>query len=277
MDNPLVFLLLGLLIVWVGSYFYSFQRNRRKLRLLASWLKEALPVLGTKQSSRWQGADRLDVFVNEGRGNIREAAIVLGMQSRQLFKMVISLARHGRDSMTTLVSLTKAPVAGNEFEVYEAAGLIPRSVLAAVDTGQAWQTEDFARNSAYKIAYRTNNAREMARRVLTLLLDSGFEVRRFSVRPNAPHFMVVLNLVRMPQVEATDLLRLLRTLADEVARPPKDPPKPKQASKPVKNPKRQNPALPELVLPADTGSGADGYLRSTNHSKNGHAHPESEK
>ncbi len=274
MDNPLVFLLLGLLIVWVGSYFYSFQRNRRKLRLLASWLKEALPILGAKQSSRWQGADRLDVFVNEGRGNIREAAIVLGMQSRQLFKMIISLVRRGRDSLTTLVSLTKAPVAGNEFEIYEAAGLIPRTVLAAAQTDQKWQTEDFSGNSSYKIAYRTANAKEMARRVLTLLLDDGFEVRRFSVRPGAPHFLLVLNLLKMPQVEAADLLRLLRALADEVALPPKNTPKP--ANKSFKNPKRKNPALPGVLLPADTGQGADGYLRTTNHSKNGHAHPETE-
>lgn len=277
MDNPLVFLLLGLLIVWVGSYFYSFQRNRRKLRLLASWLKEALPILGAKQSSRWQGADRLDVFVNEGRGNIREAAIVLGMQSRQLFKMIISLVRRGRDSMTTLVSLTKAPVAGNEFEIYEATGPIPRSVLAAAGTEQAWQTEDFSRNGAYKLAFRTTTAQETAQRVITLLLDDGYELRRFSVRPSAPHFMLVLNMGKMPQVEAADLLRLLRTLADEVARPPKA--ASNQAGKTHKSSKRKNPAgkEPEILLPADSGRGADGYLRTTNHSKNGHAHPETEK
>ena len=87
--------------------------------------------------------------------------------------------------------------------------------------------------------------------------------------------MVVLNLIRMPQIEAAELLRLLRTLADEVARPPQN--APKRPDKPVKNPKRKNPALPELLLPADTGPGADGYLRTTNHSKNGHAHPETER
>lgn len=271
-DNPLVFLLLGLLILWVGSYFYSFQRNRSKLRNLASWLKDDLPILGVKPSSRWQGADRLDVFVNEGRGNIREAAIVLGMQSRQLFKMVISLVRRGRDSMTTLVSLTKAPAAGNEFEIYEAAGPIPRVVLASADTDQKWETIDFSRNNAYKIAYRTETARETAERVLTLLLNDRFEVRRFSVRPNAPHFLLVLNLVKMPQVEAAELLRLLRNLADEVARPPK-------TAKPStsKSAKRKNPATPGVLLPAETGRGADGYLPTTNPSKNGHAHPETEK
>lgn len=272
MNNPLVLLLLGLLIIWVGSYFYSCQRNRRALRLLANWLKEALPILGARQSSRWQGADRLDVFVTEGRGNIREAAIVLGMQSRQLFKLIISLVRRGRDSMTTLVSLTRATAAGNEFEIFETAGIIPRVVLAASDTEQPWQTEDFARNNAYRIAFRSDNAREMARRVLTLLLDEGFEVRRLSVRPNAPHFMLVLNLRKMPQVEATGLLRLLRTLADEVAQSPEK--SFKRPEKSLKNSKRKNPQSSEIRLPADTGSAADGYLPTAQHSKNGHAHPE---
>lgn len=276
MDNPLVFLLLGLLVAWVGSYFYSFQRNRSKLRRLAGWLKEALPILGTKQSSRWQGADRLDVLVNEGRGNIREAAIVLGMQSRQLFKAIISLVRHGRDSMTVLVSLTKPPFAGNEFEIFEADGPLPRSVLAAVDTAQAWHIEDFPRANSYKIAFRTDTAKEMAKRLLTLLLDDQFEVRRFSVRPNAPHFLLVLNLGRMPQVEAAGLLRLLRSLADEVARP--DNPKHSDKDKLLKTSRRKTPAFvePELLLPGDTRPDQDGYLRTTNHSKNGHVNPDTE-
>ena len=276
MDNPLLFLLLGLLVAWVGSYFYSFQRNRSKLRRLASWLKESLPILGAKQSSRWQGADRLDVFVNEGRGNIREAAIVLGMQSRQLIKALISLVRHGRDSMTVLVSLTKPPAAGNEFEIYEASGPLPRAVLAAAGTDQAWQTEDFPRANSYKISFRTDNAKEMAKRLLTLLLDDHYEVRRFSVRPYAPHFMLVLNLVKMPQADAAELLRLIRTLADEVARPEKG--SSKRPDKTAKTARRKNPAFiePEMLLPPEVQPDQDGYLRTTNHSKNGHIEPKVE-
>lgn len=269
---------MGLLVAWVGSYFYSFQHNRGKLRRLAGWLKEALPILGSKQSSRWQGADRLDVLVNEGRGNIREAAIVLGMQSRQLFKAIISLVRHGRDSMTVLVSLTKPPAAGNEFEIFEASGLLPRTVLTAVATAQPWQIEDFPRANSYKIAFRTDNAKEMAKRLLTLLLDDRFEVRRLSVRPNAPHFLLVLNLGKMPQVEAAALLRLLRTLADEVARPGKT--NAKGSDKSSKTSRRKAPAFvePELLLPTDTTRlGQDDYLRTTNHSKNGHVSPDTEK
>lgn len=273
MDNPLLFLLLGLLVVWVGSYFYSFQRNRSRLRLLAAWLKDSLPILGSKQSSRWQGADRLDVFVNEGRGNIREAAIVLGMQSRQLVKAIISLTRRGRDSMSVLVSLDKPPADGNEFEIYEASGPIPRVVLAAAGTDQAWQTEDFPRANSFKISFRTDNAKEMAKRTLTLLLDDQYEVRRFSVRLNAPHFMLVLNLVRLPQAESAGLLRLLRTLADEVARPGKS--GAKQTAKGNKR-KTQGFVEPKLLLPTESRPGQNGYLRTTNHSKNGHIEPEIE-
>ncbi|MDB5082126.1 MAG: hypothetical protein JWP00_4050 [Chloroflexi bacterium] len=264
------------MVAWVGSYFYSFQHNRGKLRQLASWLKEALPILGSKPSSRWHGADRLDVLVNEGRGNIREAAIVLGMQSRQLIKGTISLVRHGRDSMTVLISLTRPPFDGNEFEIFEASGPIPRSVLAAVDTPQAWQTEDFPRANSHKIAFRTDNGKEIAKRTLTLLLDDNFEIRRFSVRPNAPHFMLVFNLRKVPTTEAASLLRLIRTLSDEVTRPPKN--SARRADKPSKNSQRKAQAFvePEPALPGETRPGPDGYLRTTNHSKNGHVSPEVE-
>jgi hypothetical protein len=219
MDNPLFFLLLGLLVAWVGSYFYSFQHNRRKLRYLASWLQEALVLFGSGYTSRWQGSDRLDIIVAEGRGNIRESAIVLGMQSRQLFKALVLLVRAGRDSMTMLVSLKTGTVAGREFEIFEAKGPIPRSVTLAADSAQPWKVEDYPRTPLYRVAFRTPAARESAFAVLALLLDDGFNLRRLSVRASAPHLMLVLNLGVVPKVEAASLLRLMKNLSDEVSQP----------------------------------------------------------
>ena len=219
MDNPLFFLLLGLLVAWVGSYFYSFQHNRRKLRYLALWLQEALVLLGSGYTSRWQGSDRLDIILPEGRGNIREAAIVLGMQSRQLFKALLSLVRAGRDSLTLLVSLRTGTVAGREFEIFEAKGPIPRSITLAADSVQPWKIEDYPRAPLYRVAFRTPAARESAYAVLALLLDDGFNLRRLSARSSAPHLMLVLNLGVVPKVEAASLLRLMKNLSDEVSQP----------------------------------------------------------
>ena len=165
MNNPFFYLLLGLAVVWIGSYFYSLQHNRRKLRWLAQWLREALPILGSGTTSRWQGADRLDVLLSQGRGPIRESAIVLGMQSRQFFRLLLSLVRGGRDSLSVLVSLTNPPQAGNEFEIFEAAGPLPQTLVAAPQT---WQTEDF--RASHKIAFRTEAAHQSARQVLTLAI-----------------------------------------------------------------------------------------------------------
>ncbi|HEX2911150.1 MAG TPA: hypothetical protein VH186_10110 [Chloroflexia bacterium] len=261
MDNPFFYLLLGLLVAWIGSYFYSIQRNRKRLREIAYWLQDALPLLGAKHTSQWRGADRLDIFVNEGRGNIREAALVGGMQSRQLFKAVISLIRGGRDSLTLLVSLQKPPASGNEFEIFEAKMPVPRTVVGASDSGNPWQIENYARSNFYKLAFRTPNAREMASRILTLLLDDGFVVRRLSTRPGAPHIMLVLNMSAAPKVEAAALLRLVKGLSDELPRSEQPGTKDRPGSRPSKS---KPPSLPGKPLPKAKYS-SNGF-----HSSNGH-------
>lgn len=273
MDNPLFFLLLGLLVAWVGSYFYSFQHNRRKLRYLASWLQDALVLLGSGYTSRWQGSDRLDIILAEGRGNIREAAIVLGMQSRQLFKALLSLVRAGRDSLTLLVSLKTATVAGREFEVFEAKGPIPRSVALAMNGAQAWKVEDYPRSPLYRVAFRTPAARESAFAALALLLDDGFNLRRLSVRASAPHLMLVLNLGVLPKVEAASLLRLVKNLSDEVLQPFKTETPAK--SRPNRTAARRS-TPPGQIFPKEedtSTSEADQNLsRNGFHTSNGH-HP----
>ncbi len=270
MDNPLYFLLLGVLVAWVGSYFYSLQHNRRKLRILALWLQEALKLLGTKPSSRWQGTDRLDLNLTEGRGNVREAAIVLGMQSRQLFKALISTMRGGRDSLTLLMSLRTATVAGREFEIFEAKGPLPQSVVSAAGTILAWEIEDYSRAKNYRVAFRTPAARDTAYRVLALLLDDGFNIRRLSVRPSAPHILLVLNMGVIPQVEAAALLRTVKTLSDEVAEPFKVTPSR------TTRPRQRRPAEPGNQNFPPTGkapaSGLDpGLTHNGYHTSNGHS------
>lgn len=273
MDNPLFFLLLGLLVAWVGSYFYSFQHNRRQLRYLAGWLKEALSLLGSGYTSRWQGSDRLDIILAQGRGNIREAAIVLGMQSRQLFKALLSLVRAGRDSLTLLVSLKTPTVAGREFEIFEAKGPMPRNVSLEVESAQPWKIEDYPRAPLYRIAFRTSAARESAFGVLTLLLDDGFNLRRLSVRPSAPHLLLVLNLGVMPKTEATALLRLMKNLSEEVSQPFKaESPAKSRSNRTVT--RRSTP--PGQIFPNDGSAstpGVDsGLSRNGFHTSNGH-HP----
>lgn len=276
-DNPLLYLLLGLLFAWVASYLYSIQHNRRRLRQLAMWLKDALPLLGGRASSTWHGADRLTVSIPDGRGNIREAAIVLGMQSRQLFRALVSLLRGGRDSLTMLVSLHKGPVNGNEFEIFEAAAPLPKVVVAAAQTAQPWEVEEYARNKAYRLAFRTSTGRETAQRVLTLLLDDGFNLRRFSVRSSVPHLMLVLNVGVLPRTEAAALLRLIRNLSEEVTRPPRPagPAPAKSQSSPSSTSRSRRSTVPNSVIFPPDGSSPEpgidsGLTRNGFRSNNGH-------
>ncbi len=274
MDNPLFYLLLGFLVAWAGSYFYSLQHNQRKLRLLALWLRDSLHILGAKPSSTRHGPDRLDIIVSDGRGNIREAAMVMGMQSRQLFRALISLVRGGRDSLSVLVSLQGTPTGGSEFEIFEASGPLPKTVIAAAGTVGEWEVETYASNPAYKIAFRTDSARDAAIRALTLLLDDRFSVRRLSLRATAPHIFLILNLVSLPQVESASLLRLVRSLADEAVGPVKPDSgkrsRPAKSSAPSRRPIASNPS----VLPGDNRPPAPGLDPGLTHnqprSTNGH-------
>jgi hypothetical protein len=248
MDNPLVYLLLGLLVAWVLSYFYSYMHNQRKLKNVAAWLQTSIHILGTKVSSRWYGTDRMDVTVAEGRGNIFEAAVVLGVQSRQLFRALLSILRGGRDSISILATLRKPTARGMEFEIYETKGPVPATVATAEKSSQPWQIVAHPKAAAYQIAYRTPGAKEMAIRTLTLLLDDKFDLRRFSVRSSSPHIFVIVNSGMLPPSDAANLLQLVRTISDEVATLPE-----KELGRSPKSPKNQpkneNKSLARLEKP----------------------------
>jgi hypothetical protein len=275
MENPLFFVLLVLLVAWASSYLYSFQHNRSKLRSLAGWLQDALSLLGSGYNSRWRGSDRLDVVIPTGRGNIREAAIVIGMQSRQLVKAVISLVRRGRDSLTMLISLKDAPVAGREFEIFESKGPMPRNVLLAEGSLQSWEVETYPQNANYQVAFRTQAARKSAFTLLAALQDNRFDLRRLSVRASAPHLMLVLNVGAIPKSDASALLRLVKNLSQDVAQPLKPETsaksRSKQSSKPGRASQTAQPLLPEDAVPPTPGID-DGLIHNGFHTPNGH-HP----
>ncbi len=269
MNNPLFYLLLGLLVAWVGSYFFSIQYNRRRLNLLAAWLRDSLAILGTGTSSRWHGADRLDILVDQGRSPMREVAIVIGMQSRQFFRAIISLARGGRDSLSILISLQNTIIPGREFEIFEAKGSLPRNVMSA---GQGWRVEEYRTN--YKIAFRSAEAYQSAQRMLTLLLDDGFDLRRLSVRPSAPHIFMILNVGVLPRSDSAGLLRLIKNLADEVTTSPAKPGR-NNSKPPTGKPTPLRPRLsPDTRLPKDGTPPPPGLDRGLTlpRSSNGNGH-----
>ncbi len=216
LDNPLTYFVFGLLFAWVASYFYSIWHNRRKLTFVARWLEEALHILGSHTTSRWHGTDRLDILVGEGRGVIKEAAIVLGAQSRRLFSAMLSLVRGGRDSMSFLVQLSRNPQPLFHYEIFGLKEPLPQSVLL---DSQAWEIEDYPRGAPYRVAFKTSEGRASAFRVIALLHDMKLDIRRVSVRPNVPQLFFVFNLPGLPQSDANELLRLIRNLVEEVVEP----------------------------------------------------------
>jgi hypothetical protein len=268
LENPLAYFLLGLLFAWVGSYFYSPWHNRRKLTWMARWLEEPIHILGGRISSRWSGTDRLDILINDGRGVITEAAIVLGAQSRRIFNLIISLARGGRDSMSFLIQLRQTPPPSIHFEIFSTKAPLPRTI--ALDE-QSWQLENYPNGAPYRVAFKTTAGRDSAFRLIALLHDLRLEIRRISVRSTVPQLFLVFNLNRLPQFDSAELLRVIRSLADEITQPassgnirpeqrrPPGKPKAKSKSKQVS---------PDLFRPGlDAGLTRNGYHTSNGHQK----------
>lgn len=213
LQNPLTYFIFGLLFAWVASYFYSAWHNRRKLTITARWLEDGLHILGSKISSRWKGTDRLDIMIGEGRGVISEVAIVLAVQSRRLFNALISLLRGGRDSISFLVRLSRNPEPAAYFEIFALKEPLPRTVALEP---HAWQIEDYPRGAPYRVAFKTEAARESAFRLVALLHDLQLDIRRISIRPSVPQVFFLFNLTQLPQSDPNELLRLIRNVAEEV-------------------------------------------------------------
>jgi hypothetical protein len=258
MDNPLFYLVLGILLAWAISFLYSFQVSRKKITWLARWLEPALPLLGSQIKSNWKGNNTLTITIERGKGIIRESAFVLGVQSKVLFSMLVSLVRGGKDSITILVSINPPTRAGAEFEIFEANAPVPRSLLHLSQTD--WRIEDYPRGAPFKIAFKETAARESAFRLIALLKDDGFFIRRISVRLTTPHILIVLNVPHLPAARAEDLLQLIRNLAEEVAQPDVTP-KPENPSRP---------ALRKKPKPSQSKPIIQGRLPNGHRSLNGH-------
>jgi hypothetical protein len=216
MESPLLILVTVLLMAWVGSYFYSYQYSRRKLTFLARWLEDALPLLGSNISSRWLNQNTLSIEVKTGKDKIREAMVVLGTVRREIFAWLLSTLRGGKDSMTLLVALNTSIRSGTEFEIFRKNDPVPKTVLLGLGGLNDWEIQDYPREAPYRIASRLDESNELATRLITLLLDEGYDIRRISVRTTTPHLMVVLNITHQPRGSAHDLLQLIRNLAEDV-------------------------------------------------------------
>jgi hypothetical protein len=274
MDNPFFYLALGILLAWAVSFLYSFQVSRRKLTLLARWLEPALPMLGNQINSSWKGNNTLTITVGRGKGIVREAAFVLGVQSKVLFSMLVSLVRGGKDSLTILVSINPPTRAGAEFEIFEANAPVPRTLLKLPPD---WRIEDHGRGAPYKIAFRESTARDSAYRLIALLQDDHYFIRRISIRSSTPHLMLVFNVPRYPTGRAEDFIQLLRNLAEEVSQPSiRDRDKDKSGSnkpdKPSRPPLRKEPAKSNEPRKIIQGRFPNGHRSLNGH--NGHKPPE---
>jgi len=121
--------------------------------------------------------------------------------------------------MSFLISLNRTPGPTTHFEIFATKEPPPRNLAVAAEN---WQIESHPSHASYQVAFKNVVGRESAFRLITLLRDSQFDIRRVSVRPGLPHLFLILNLNQLPQTEAADLLRLLRNLADEVSNAPVD-------------------------------------------------------
>ncbi|MEI6046699.1 MAG: hypothetical protein WCS37_20285 [Chloroflexota bacterium] len=266
LENPLAYFVFGLLFAWVGSYFYSAWHNRRKLTWMAHWLEEPLRILGSRITSRWNGTDQLNISIKDGNGVISEAIIVLGAQSRRIFNLIISLLRGGRDSMSFLIQIKRNPPFSSQFEIFGIKEPPPRMI--ALDA-QAWQVEDYPKGAPYRVAFKTKTGRESAFRLIALLHDLKLEIRRISVRSTVPQLFLVFNLNTLPQFDSAELLRIIRSLTEEVSQPLSSETKPAPKQGKAKTKTKTNELSPDFFRPGlDRGLQQNGY-----HTSNGH-HPE---
>ncbi|MEI7554700.1 hypothetical protein [Candidatus Chlorohelix sp.] len=223
MENPLLLLLPIILALWVGSFFYNLQYSRRKLTWLARWLEDSLAMLGSDIGSRWLNQNTLSIEVKQGKGRIREVVIVLGSVRREIFARLLTLVRGGKDSMTIMISINPPPRPGTEIEIFKKSDPVPRPVMLGLGGMKDWEVQDYSHGAPYRIASRLDQINGLAERVITLLNDDGYDIRRISVRPTSPHLLFVFNMVKLPKTDAHDLIQLIRNLIEEVADP--QPPK----------------------------------------------------
>ena len=197
-------------ILLVVGYVAGAWLNRRRSKLLGSWLQAGLGALGGVPTWRWirsmtAGAEVTVAGATRPFDRVQMAYFLMTREFPPLWGL--ELLRGKRDTLSIRADLRALP--GRTFEVVPLHGRL-RQTLDRNAGDQPWLWQEMP--AGLGLATRGPADPKLARSVQAFLQRYGAAVERLSLRGRQPHLMLFLRLAGLETRPAAELIRAVKEL-----------------------------------------------------------------
>ena len=207
--------LIGLLILVMGWFAFGTIYNIRKGESAMRWMQGGLPLIGERTTVRWLGTTAVEMNMVKARPPFESAGLVIFLEPRDVpWFWGLARAQGRRDTLIIRAQLRTSPHA--DLEAIDRKSWSGRDALRRIES-ERWTVSEPTADEALAIYFKTEGALERANLLLKLARESGFVVRRLSLRHSEPHLQMHLAL---PATEASahNFFQAVRELGERASR-----------------------------------------------------------
>ncbi|MGE5616954.1 MAG: hypothetical protein ACM3X5_08570 [Bacillota bacterium] len=183
--------------------------NIRKGSALMRWMQDGLSMLGGRTTVRWLGSSVVEMTLRDAAAPFGSVTLVIFLEPRDLPWWPLSRLAGRRDTLIVRGDLQRPPAL--EIEALDRASWSGRDAIGRLP--RDWAIRGAAPDRPLEIHYAEEAGLDRADRLLALCSGAGLEVRRLSVRREAPNMQVHIAFPDSGQ-SARAFFEALRALAE---------------------------------------------------------------
>jgi hypothetical protein len=206
-------ILVGAIVAIVMGWFaIGTIYNIRKGESVMRWMQGGLPLIGERTTVRWLGTTAVEMKIVKAKPPFEQASLVIFMEPRDVpWFWGIARAQGRRDTLIIRAQLRTSPHA--DFEALDRKSWSGRDALRRIES-ERWTVSEPTADEELAIHYKTEGALERANLLLKLARESGFVVRRLSLRHSEPHLQIHLALPAA-SASAHDFFQTIQELGEK--------------------------------------------------------------
>jgi hypothetical protein len=185
--------------------------NIRKGNAVMHWMQGGLPLLGERTTMRWLGSTAVELVIAKAKPPFHQATCIIFLEPRDVPPLWgLTRLQGRRDTLIIRAQLRASP--HTDLEAVDRASWSGRELLKRI-ASERWTVAEPPAQGDLAIYHKTDAALSRAHTLLDLARQSGFSVRRLSVRHTEPHFQLHLAI---PPLSASpnDFFQAVRSLGE---------------------------------------------------------------
>jgi len=209
--SPLFIIVILLVMGWfAGGTIWNIRRGNAVIR----WMQGGLPLLGERTTMRWLGTTAVEMVIAKAKSPFQKVTLIIFLEPRDVpWNWGLSRLRGRRDTLIIRTQLLASPHA--DVEAMDRKTWSGRDILRRI-VSERWTVVEPSDGNSLPIYYKTSAALDRANALLDLARQSGFDVRRLSVRHTEPHFQIHL-AIPSTLTSAHDFFQTIRAMGERAS------------------------------------------------------------